>query len=156
MKDIMSTVIVPSPLPQPIPGGGPRDGYQWKFNRRYYATRIPKLQPFSYGLAAAFFPNRTALTQDQLEALANKLYDQTVKGQPIYGPAHVDFDEQIDFWQWDSYATMYQRTVVYGYQRVPIGTGTTVQPVEIVNPADLQGPPIPGKYLLATCNINLL
>jgi hypothetical protein len=152
----MSKIVVPNPLPPPMPGGGPRTGYQWHFNQRYYARRIPALQPFSYGLAAAFFPNRTALTQAQLTALADKLYDQTVAGQPIFGPKHVDFDEQIDYWQWDPYASMYQRSQVYGYQRVPIGTGNTTQPVEIVNPADLQGPPIPGKYLLVTCNINLL
>jgi hypothetical protein len=115
------------------------------------------LQPFSYGLAAAFFPNRTALTLDQLTALADKLYDWVAPGGPgVYGKNHVDFDQQTDYWQQDPYATAYQRLIVYGYQRVPVGTGNTVQPIEIVNPADLIGPPMPGKYLLVTCDINLL
>jgi hypothetical protein len=153
----MSLITVPNPLPPPIPGGGPRTGYQWRFNQRYYAKRKPALQPFSYGLAAAFFPNRKALTQDELTALADKLYDWVAPGGPgVYGKKHVDFDEEIDYWQWDPYAVSYQRSQLYGYQRVPIGTGNTVQPPEIVNPADLQGPPIPGKYLLVTCDINLL
>jgi len=48
------------------------------------------------------------------------------------------------------------RSQVYGYQRVPVGTGNTPQPPVVVNPADLQGPPVPGKYLLVTCDANLL
>lgn len=149
-------IPVPDPLPAPIPGGGPRDGYQWAFNKRYYETRHPGLLPFSFGLAASQYPSIPQLTQEALTALADKLYDQVTPGAAAFGPDHVDFDEQIDYWQWDSYAIMYQRSQVYGYQRVPIGTGNTVQPVEVVNPADLQGPPIPGKYLLVTCDINLL
>lgn len=149
-------IPVPNPLPAPIPGGGPRTGYQWLFNQRWYKTRVLALKPFGYGLAASEFPDAVALSGDELAALADKLYDQTTPGQPVFGKHHQDFDQQIDFWQWDPYSTMYQRSVIYGYQRVPIGTGTTTQPPEVVNPADLQGPPEVGKYLLVTCDINLL
>jgi hypothetical protein len=149
-------MTVPNPLPAPIPGGGPKTGYQWLFNQRYYKTRINALKPFGYGIAASEFPDAVALTSDELSALADKLYNQTTPGQAAYGKAHVDFDQQIDYWQWDPYAIMYEREKVYGYQRVPIGTGNTAQPPNVVNPADLQGPPEPGKYLLVTCDINLL
>lgn len=149
-------IPVPSPLPAPLPGGGPRDGYQWKYNERYYATRKPSLLPFSFGLAASKYPNMTQLTQEELTALADALYDETTPGPGGFGPDHVDFDQQTQYWQQDPYATAYMRSQVYGYQRVPIGTGNTTQPVEVVKPEDLQGPPIKGQYLLVTCDINLL
>lgn len=147
---------VPDPLPAPLPGGGPESGYQWAFNRRYYETRPATLQGFSQGITAGQNPNAPELTSDELTALADKLYDQTTPGQAAFGPAHVDFDQEIDYWQWEPYAIMYQRSQIYGYQRVPIGTGNTTQPPNVVNAADLQGPPEPGKYLLVTCDINLL
>jgi len=149
-------IPVPNPLPAPIPGGGPQTGYQWKFNQRYYKTRVNALKPFGYGLAASEFPDAKALTADELTALADQLYDQKMPGEPAFGKNHVDFDQQCDYWQQDPYATMFMRDQIYGYQRVPIGTGNTSQPVEVVNPADLQGPPVPGKYLLVTCDINKL
>jgi hypothetical protein len=149
------TITVPTPLPAPLPGGGPRDGYQWHFNHRYYMSRETAKKPFSYGLAAGYYA-KAALTPDELSALADKLYDQTTAGEAGFGPNHVDFDQQIDYWQWDPYGTMYMRSQVYGYERVPIGTGNTSQPPTTVNPADLQGPPVPGQYLLVTCDINLL
>jgi hypothetical protein len=147
---------VPNPLPVPLPGGGPEDGYEWAFNRRYYETREAPLQPFSYGISASQFPDNPELTPDELTALADGLYDQTTPGAGGFGQAHIDFDQEIDYWQWEPYATMYQRAQIYGYQRVPIGTGNTPQPPNVVNSADLQGPPVPGKYLLVTCDINLL
>jgi hypothetical protein len=154
---VETTLIpVPSPLPPPQPGGGSQSGYQFQFNKHYYKTRVLALKPFSYGLAASEFPDAAQLTTDELNALADKLYDQKVPGAAGYGKHHVDFDEQIDYWQQDPYATMYMRSQVYGYERVPIGTGNTTQPTEVVNPADLKGPPIPGKYLLVTCDINKL
>jgi hypothetical protein len=156
MSKALTHVTVPDPLPPPAPGGGAQFSYQKLFNQRYYKTRVDALKPFGYSIAASEFPNKTALTSDELTALADKLYDQTVPGEPVFGKAHIDFDEQIDYWQQDPYATMYMRNQVYGYTRVPIGTGNTTQPVEIVNPTDLVGPAIPGKYLLVTCDINLL
>ncbi len=153
----MDTIEVPNPLPVPIPGGGPRDGYQWLFNERYYATREAVLAGFSNGLAAGPNPSAPQLTTDELTVFADALYDWVAPGGPgVYGPDHFDFDEQIDYWQWEPYATMYMRSQVYGYQRVPIGTGNTTQPPNVVNPADLQGPPVKGAYLLVTCDINLL
>ena len=149
-------VAVPNPLPAPIPGGGPRTGYQWLFNQRYYKTRVNALKPFSYGLAASEFPDATGLSAEELTSLADELYNQTTPGEPVFGKYHVDFDQQCDYWQNDPYATMYMRSQIYGYQRVPIGTGNTTQPPNVVNPAELQGPPVPGKYLLVTCDINLL
>jgi hypothetical protein len=153
----MVEIPVPNPLPAPLPGGGPQDGYQFRFNQRYYDTRSAQLAGFGFGLAASPNNAQTKLSTDQLSALADALYDWVAPGGPgVYGPDHVDFDEQIDYWQWDPYGTMYMRSQVYGYQRVPIGTGNTTQPPNVVNPADLQGPPEPGKYLLVTCDINLL
>jgi hypothetical protein len=150
-------IEVPNPLPAPIPGGGPRDGYQWKFNRRYYDTRAGAIQRFQYGLAASSFNENAQLTASELEAEGAMLYDWVAPGGPgVYGPNHVDFDQQIDYWQWDPYGTMYSRSQVYGYERVPIGTASTMQPPNVVNSADLQGPPEPGKYLLVTCDINQL
>ena len=150
-------IEVPNPLPAPVPGGGPRDGYQFRFNEQYYKTRQKALEGFSYGLAASPFANEPQMDTEQLQVLADALYDWVAPGGPgVYGPDHVDFDEQIDYWQWDPYGTMYMRSQVYGYQRVPIGTGNTTQPPNVVNPADLQGPPEPGKYLLVTCDINQL
>ena|ERR1700677_5090047 len=153
---------VPDPLPAPVPGGGPESGYQWAFDRRYYATRKKALEPFGYGLAASEFAETPALDSDAVIALGAKLYDWKAPGGPgVYGPDHVDFDQEIDFegaltGEGEPYAVMYQRKVVLGYQRVPIGTAQTTQPSEVVNPADLQGPPVPGKYLLVTCDINEL
>jgi hypothetical protein len=152
----MAQIPVPNPLPAPLPGGGPQDGYQFEFNERYYRTRNTALAALSFGIAASEFPDARELEQEDQTALADKLYDQTTPGQAGFGKDHVDFDEQIDYWRQDPYATMYMRSQVYGYQRVPIGTGNTTQPVEVVNPADLQGPPEKGKYLLVTCDINLL
>jgi len=153
----LPTIEVPNPLPPPIPGGGPETGYQWSFNERYYLTRVLALKPFAWGDAASEAPNTTALTSDQRTTLADKLYDYKAPGGPgVYGPNHVDFDQEIDYWGQDPYSTMYQRQVVYGYQRVPIGTGNTSQPPNVVNAADLQGPPEKGKYLLVTCDANLL
>lgn len=149
-------IAVPNPLPAPLPGGGPQDGYQFIFNQRYYARRDKALNPFSYGLAAGQFGNLPGLSQADLTALADGLYDQTTPGEAAFGPNHVDFDQEIDYWQWDPYQTMYLRSQVYGYERVPIGTGNTTQPPNVVNAADLQGPPVPGKYLLVTCDINAL
>jgi len=138
-------IPVPNPLPVPIAGGGPQDGYQFLFGVRYIQTRKQKLQKFFYGRPGA--QPGAELTQAQRDHWAtNKLWKH-----------HVDFDEEIDYGGDDPYATMYQRQVVYGYQRVPVGTGTwTPNPPVVVNPADLQGPPSPGKYLLVTCDINLL
>ena len=86
------------------------------------------------------------MTQDQRDELADGLYAEK-----------VDFDEEADYGGDDPYATMYQRQEVYGYQRVPVGTGTfTPDPPPVVRWKDLQGPPIPGQYLLVTCDINLL
>jgi hypothetical protein len=149
-------VEVPNPLPAPIPGGGPRDGYQFLFNQRYYKTRVDALKPFSFGLAASEFPEALALDGPELTALADKLYDQTTPGEGGYGPEHVDFDQQCDYWVQDPYATMFERSQIYGYERVPIGTGNTTQPPKVVTAAELQGPPVKGKYLLVTCDINLL
>jgi hypothetical protein len=145
MKKHHPPVPVPNPLPAPIPGGGPHTGYQFLFNQRYYDTREAPLAPFSYGLAASPNGGLTGLTGEELATLADGLYAQK-----------IDFDQEIDFWQEDPYATMYLRSQVYGYQRVPVGTGTTAQPPVVLNPADLQGPPVPGQYLLVTCDINLL
>ena len=150
---------VPNPLPAPIPGGGPRDGYQFKFDEQYYKTRNPKLRGLAQGLSASLDPTLPPLSDDDQKALANTLYDWKAPGGPqVYGPNHVDFDQEIDFGRQEPYATMYDRAVTQqpGYQRVPVGTGTTTQPPEVVNPADLQGPPVPGQYLLVTCNINKL
>jgi hypothetical protein len=152
----MTHIPVPNPLPVPLPGGGPRSGYQFQFNRRYYRTRNLALIPLSFGLTASEFPGAVELDPDDQTALADKLYDQTMPGQPMFGKGHVDFDQEIDYWRQDPYLTMYMRSQVYGYQRVPIGTGNTTQPVEVVNWSDLQGPPEKGKYLLVTCDINLL
>lgn len=142
MKD---PITVPDPLPAPLPGGGPEEGYQFIFNQRYYATRGKLLAGFSYGLAASPYEGYSSLSQGELTQLADGLYE-----------AKVDFDQQIDYWQQDPYGTNYMRSQVYGYQRVPVGTGNTPQPPTVVNPADLQGPPVPGQYLLVTCDINQL
>jgi hypothetical protein len=148
---------VPSPLPQPLPGGGPQDGYQFIFNQRYYATRNASLRPLAFGITAGLDPNVDALSADDQTDMANTLYDWKAPGGPgVYGPNHVDFDQQCDYWRNDPYGTMYMRSQVYGYQRVPVGTGSTAQPPNVVNSADLQGPPVPGQYLLVTCDINLL
>jgi hypothetical protein len=159
----MKTPIpVPDPLPAPLPGGGPQDGYQFLFDKRYYETRKKALEPFSYGFSASPFADTPQLDPDAVDALAAKLYDWKAPGGPgVYGPDHVDFDQEIDnvgakTGEGEPYAVMYQRQEVLGYQRVPIGTGATTQPPEVVNPADLQGPPVPGQYLLVTCDINLL
>jgi hypothetical protein len=153
----MKKFEVPNPLPAPVPGGGPRDGYQWKFNRRYYDTREKALQPLQYGLAASSFNANAPLTPGELQAAGDTLYDWVAPGGPgVYGPKHVDFDQQIDYGQQDPYAVSFMRSQVYGYQRVPIGTASTTQPPNVVNSADLQGPAEPGKYLLVTCDINEL
>ena len=149
--------LVPDPLPAPIPGGGPQDGYEFIFNQRYYATRDARLRPLAYGIAAGQDGNTDALSLDNQTDLANTLYDWKAPGGPgAYGPDHVDFDEQIDFRREGPYATNYQRLLVNGYQRVPVGTGTTTQPPDVVVKENLIGPPIPGKYLLVTCDINQL
>lgn len=161
----MNPIQVPDPLPAPLPGGGPQDGYQFKFDKRYYerlAERNPALAPFTFGIAASPLSATPQLSPDDVDALAAKLYDWKAPGGPgVYGPNHVDFDQEIDYVgaktnEGEPYAIMYQRSQVLGYQRVPIGTGATVQPPEVVNPADLQGPPVPGQYLLVTCDINKL
>jgi hypothetical protein len=151
-------ITMPDPLPVPLPGGGPRDGYQWKFNERYYATRARALAGFQHGLAASpEYSVNEAYTPELLAALADRLYDWKAPGGPgVYGPEHVDFDQQCDYWQNDPYGTMYSREQIYGYQRVPVGTGDTTQPPNVVNPEDLYGPPVPGHYLLVTCDINKL
>ena len=137
-------ISVPNPLPAPIAGGGPQDGYQFRFNTRYYQTRKQKLQKFFYGRPGA--QPGAELTQQQRDNWADKLWRK-----------HVDFDEEVDYEGMEPYSTMYQREVVFGYQRVLVGTGTfTPNPPPVVNPADLQGPPIAGKYLLVTCDINKL
>jgi hypothetical protein len=150
-------IVVPNPLPSPIPGGGPRDGYQWIYNQQYYKTRDPKLGPLSNGIAASPSANAAQLSQDDQAALANTLYDWVAPGGPgAYGPNHVDFDQEIDFGRDDPYATNFIRSQSYGYTRVPVGTGTTPQPGEVVNKDDLIGPAIPGQYLLVTMDANLL
>jgi hypothetical protein len=152
---------VPDPLPAPIPGGGPESGYQWAFNRRYYVTRKKQVEPFGYGFAASPFAETPQLTPDEAVALADKLYDWKAPGGPgVYGPNHVDFDQEIDYegartGEGEPYAIMWNR-VQLGYERVPIGTGATTQPPEVVTPAELMGPPVPGKYLLVTLDINKL
>ena len=150
-------VPVPDPLPEPIPGGGPQDGYEFAFNQRYYETRDARLRPLAFGIAAGQDGNADALSQDDQTQLANDLYDWKAPGGPgSYGPDHVDFDEQTDYLRQGPYATNYQRLLVDGYQRVPVGTGTTTQPPNVVTKAELIGPPVPGKYLLVTCDINQL
>jgi hypothetical protein len=140
----METVHVPNPLPAPIPGGGPQTGYQFVFNKRYYKTRALALKPFSYGLAASEFPDAMALRAGELTALADRLFQDK-----------EDFDQQCDYWIQDPYATMFERSQIYGYDRVPVGTGN-LGTATVVTLADLQGPPVKGKYLLVTCDINKL
>jgi hypothetical protein len=156
MRDL---IVVPDPLPAPIPGGGPRDGYQFIFDQTYYATRDPKLRALAQGLSAGLDPDMDPLSDDDQTALANKLYDWVAPGGPqVYGPDHVDFDQEIDFGRQEPYAVMFDRAFTQqpGYQRVPVGTGKTIQPPEVVKPADLQGPPVKGQYLLVTCDANKL
>lgn len=154
-------IEVPDPLPAPLPGGGPQDGYQFQFDKRYYETRKKALEPFSYGFAASPFSETPQLDPDAVVALADKLYDWKAPGGPgVYGPNHVDFDQAIDYegartGEGEPYAIMWNR-VQLGYQRVPIGTGATTQPPNVVTPAELQGPPVPGQYLLVTLDINEL
>lgn len=139
-----SLIPVPNPLPAPIAGGGPQDGYEFLFNTAYYKSRKQKLQKFFYGRPGS--QPGTELTQQQRDNWADKLWR-----------AHVDFDEEIDYGGEEPYGTMFRRQMLYGYQRVPVGTGTfTPDPPPVVTWFKLQGPPIPGKYLLVTCDINLL
>ena len=153
----LKPIVIPKILPVPIPGGGPQDGYQWAFNERYYATRKSVLRPLFFGLAAGLDPAMTPLSDEDQAALANRLYDWVAPGGPgVYGPNHVDFDQECDFQRWDPYTVEYMRQQIYGYQRVPIGTGTTTQPPNVVNAADLQGPAVPGHYLLVTCDADKL
>jgi hypothetical protein len=152
-------ITVPNPLPAPIPGGGPRDGYQFIFDQEYYKTRDPKLRGLAQGLSAGLDPTLDQLSDTDQATLANALYDWVAPGGPqVYGPDHMDFDQEIDFGRQEPYAVMFDRqeTQQPGYQRVPVGTGTTTQPPEVVKPADLQGPPVKGQYLLVTCDINKL
>lgn len=133
-------MTMPIPPPEPIPGGGPQDGYQFAFNENYYKTRRKELQPFFYGRPGA--EAGTELTQDERVALANSLY---------HADPRVPFDEQIDFEGEDSYETMYQRKVVFGYDRVPYGQGTD-GPVVPVDDSDFKGPVVPG-YLPVSLDI---
>ena len=141
--DKRKKIEVPNPLPQPLPGGGPQDGYQFLFNSHYYETRNILLQPFFYGRPGA---------QPGSELMPA---DRTVLADTLYADK-VDFDQEIDYLGEDPYATSFMRSQVYGFQRVPVGTGATTQPPVVVTAGDLQGPPVPGKYLLVTCDINLL
>jgi hypothetical protein len=141
--DKRKKIEVPNPLPVPLPGGGPQDGYQFLFNTRYYETRNILLQPFFYGRPGA---------QPGSELMPA---DRTVLADTLYADK-VDFDQQIDYWGApDPYQAMFSRSQLYGYQREPVGTGSAPI-VGVVTAADLQGPPVPGKYLLVTCDINLL
>jgi hypothetical protein len=154
---VKTTLPVPDPLPAPIPGGGPQDGYEFLFNKRYYETRDSRLRALAFGIAAGLDGNTDALSVDDQATHANNLYDWKAPGGPgSYGPEHVDFDQEIDYGRGGPYATNYQRLLIYGYQRVPVGTGTTTQPPNVVTKAELIGPPVPGKYLLVTCDINQL
>lgn len=130
-------IKLPSPPPPP---GPPNSDYQNAFNIAYYLSRRPELQPFFFNRPGAL--TGVELTEPQREQLANDLYAEK-----------IDFDEEIDFRGEDPYSDMYGRKVLYGYERVPVGTGTTTQPDEVVTKQNLIGPPIPGKYLLVSIDI---
>ena len=133
---MFTTVPDPPPAPSPFAGA---DSYQWAFNAAYYKSRRPTLQPFFYGRPGG--QPQTPLSDADRISLADHLYE-----------TGVPFDEQIEAWGWDPYSTMYMRKVRYGYDRVPVGTGDTTQPPDVVNPANLHGPVEPG-YLLVSINI---
>ena len=129
---------LPDPPPAPSPFAGP-DSYEWDFNENYIQTRRKELQPLFYGRPGS--QAGEPLNQADRDTLSNTLYE-----------SGVPFDEQIDFWGWGPYSTMYMRKVRYGYERVPVGTGATNPPPTVVTPEDLHGPVVPG-YLLVSVDI---
>lgn len=137
----MSKILVPNPLPAPQPGGGSPSSYQYQFNAAYYKSKPSWFQGFYYGRPQAL-PG-TPLTLAQITGKADWFYNN-----------HVDFDQEIEYFQWDPYATSFQRLVIYGYTRVPVGTGNTPQPPNVVVSGNLVGPAVPGKYLKVSCDIN--
>jgi hypothetical protein len=134
----MTFTSLPDPPPAPSPFAGP-DSYQWQFNGIYEKSRRPELQPFFYGRPGGL--SGVQIDPADLMLLADHLYE-----------TGVPFDEQIEAWGFDPYATMYMRKVRYGYDRVPVGTGDTNQPPNVVTPADLHGPVVAG-YLLVSIDI---
>lgn len=132
-------IVVPNPLPVPMPGGGGTGSYEDDFNRNYMQTRDERLWDLFNGRPGCPGPG-PELTQAQRDRLADALYADG-----------VPFDEQVDYWGWEAYSTMYQRNQVYGFTRVPYGTGT--KSGGAVNPSDFVGPVVPG-YLLVSVDIN--
>jgi len=97
MVDKAKLIEVPNPLPAPIPGG-PQDGYEFLFNKRYYETRDSRLRSLARGIAAGLDGNEDALSDEGQTELANKLYNwKAPGGVGVYGPHHVDFDQEIDY-----------------------------------------------------------
>jgi hypothetical protein len=134
-ENMSSPIVMPNPLPVPLPGGGGTGSYEDDFNRNYMQTRNPLLWDFFNGRPGC--PgDGPQLTQPQSDALADSLFAQGVA-----------FDEQIDYWGWEAYSTNYQRTQIYGFNRMPDGTGT--KQGGPVNPADFVGPVIPGYHLVS-------
>lgn len=134
-------ITMPTPPPTPLPGGGGIPGsYQNAYNTAYYKSRPPELQPFYYGRPGA--EPGTPLTADEITALADDLADR-----------HIDFDQEVDYWGNDPYGTNFQRTQVYGYTRVPVGTGNLPEPPVVVTPANLVGPAVPGVYIAVSVDI---
>lgn len=135
----MSQIEMPVPPPEPSPFSGP-GSYEWEFNVAYYQSRGPKLQPFFYGRPGAM-PGDQLSPADAM-ALADKLYQEVPR---------VPFDEEIDAEGMAPYSTMYERSVVYGYTRVPYGQGD-LGPNIPVNDDDFKGPVVPG-YLAVSIDI---
>lgn len=134
-------IPVPHPLPEPSPFAG-GDDYETQFNTRYYQTRDERMAPLFYGRPGA--QAGTELTQEQKWVLCDVLNKE-----------NVPFDEEIDAQSEAPYKTMYQRAVIYGYEREPRGIGRQVGEPKPVNKADFFGPVVDG-YLLVTVDINEL
>ena len=144
--EMLDAVVMPTPPPVPIAGGGGPTTYQSLFNQKYMWTRDSRLWPFFYGLQGAPAQG-TELTQAQRDTLA----DDLVK-------AGVIFDQENDYGDGgsaqDAYETNYQRNQVLGYTREPAGQGTfTPNPPPVVNPADLKGPVNKQFPILVSVNI---
>ena len=130
------------PVPFPPPGP-PASQYEQDFNVAYIKSRKKALADFFIGEPGSADPDGDSLSEAQRLNLADKLYEEK-----------IDFDEEIDCNGSNAYETMYERVEIYGYERVPVGTGNTPQPPEVVDKANLIGPAIPGQYIKCSLDIN--
>jgi len=103
----MGTLITTPPVPTPGQVSS-ANAYQALFNKTYEASKPPAFQPLYAGYAGQ---TGTNISPDARSALIAQLIAQ---GYTI--------DEQIEFWGWDPYMTMFIREQ-YGYKWVMPGLG---------------------------------